>query len=129
MAFRLYYPAKSEERLTVICEKLAIVFGLPPFQTTFRSEYFEKAESGREDFMIEVVEYFGSISEEQVEQMRGPNYWDVNWDLRWRIGAGLQFNYQVVIHRGLVTRNQRHKTARKLRSVFTVIKLHGEKWR
>jgi hypothetical protein len=124
MAF--LYPAKSEERLHVVCEKLAIVFGLPPFQTTFRSEYFEKAQSAGGTFFgfidITVIEYFGSVNSEQVKQIDPPYY----WDLAWRAAVGLQFNYQVAIYRGLMKRNHKRRIARKLRSVFTEIRLHGE---
>jgi len=39
----------------------------------------------------------------------------------------MRFNYQVVVARQEVTRNQRQTIARKLRSIFTEIQLHGDK--
>ena len=39
------YPAKSEETLSAICEKLAAVFALPPFCTIRRSLYLQTAQS------------------------------------------------------------------------------------
>lgn len=118
------YPAKSEERLLIVCEKLAILFGLPPFETTFRSEYYEEAQSAGGTISISVIEYFGSVNSEQVKQIDPPYY----GNLAWRAAVGLQFNYMVRISHPFHKRNHKRRIARKLRSVFTEIRLHGEPW-
>ncbi len=116
------YPAMSEERLPAICEKLATAFALSMFHTIHRSEYLETARSAQGPFEISVTEYAGSVSSEQAAQIGSPDH----WNLAWRAAAGLRFNYQVAIARGAVTRNQQRSIARRLRSVFTEIKLHGD---
>jgi hypothetical protein len=116
------YPAKSEETLSAICEKLETEFALPPFRTTRRSEYLETAQSAQGPFEITVTEYVGSVSSEQAMRIGPPDH----WNLAWRAAVGLQFNYQLRIAHGPVTRNQQRSIARKLRKVFTEIKLHGD---
>jgi hypothetical protein len=116
------YPAKSAERLSAICEKLATLFTLPPFRIIHSSEYFESAQSSRGPFQLTVTQYFGSINSEQTAQIGAPDH----WNLAWRAAVGLHFNYQVAIARGAVTRYQQRSISRKLRGVFTEIRLHGD---
>jgi hypothetical protein len=117
------YPAISQEKLPTIGEKLSIVFTLPPFRTVHQSQYLETAKSTRESFEITVTEYIRLVSSEQASQIGVPDH----WDLAWRAAVGLQFNYQVRITRVTANRNQQRRIARKLRSVFTEIKLHGDR--
>jgi hypothetical protein len=116
------YPAISKERLPVICEKLAASFTLPPFRVIHRSEYFEGAQSALGLFELTVTEYFDPISSEQAAQITGPDH----WNLAWRAAVGLQFNYQVRVAQGAVTRHQHRTIARKFRRIFEEIRLHGD---
>jgi hypothetical protein len=115
------YPAISTERLPKICEKLAAAFDLPPFRKIHSSQYLETTQSG-EVFQITVTEFIAPVSSEQTAQIGPPDH----WNLAWRAAVGLRFNYQVAIARGAVTRSQQRSIARKLRSVFAEIRLHGD---
>ena len=115
------YPAISTESLPRICEKLAAAFDLPPFRRIHLSQYLETAQSG-EVFQITVTEFIAPVRSEQATQIGPPDH----WNLAWRAAVGLRFNYQVAIGRGAVTRSQQRSIARKLRSVFAEIRLHGD---
>ena len=118
----LHYPAASADSLTVVCEKLAAGFALPPFAVTRESEHVRSARSASGPFAIEVVEFLGHVSAEDAAKIDSPD----QWNLAWRAEVGLEFNFQVSITRGTVTRRQRERTARKLRLAFSEIRLHGD---
>lgn len=118
----LLYPAASGESLEVICEKLAVAFEMPAFCVVRDSEYIRNAHSASGPFEIEVIEFLGRISEEEAAKIGPPDH----WNLAWRIAVGLEFNFQIKITRGAVTRRQRERTAHKLRSIFSQVRLHGE---
>jgi hypothetical protein len=115
------YPAISGERLPAICQKLAAAFDLPPFRKIHSSQHLETAHSG-EVLQITVTEFIVPVTSDQAAQIGPPDH----WNLAWRAAVGLRFNYQVAIARGTVTRSQQRSIARRLRSVFTEIRLHGD---
>jgi hypothetical protein len=115
------YPAISSEGLTTVCERLAAVFKLPQFHRTYSSQHLAIARSG-DAFQITVTEFVGSVNAEQAARIGAPDH----WNLAWRAAVGLRFNYQVAIARGAVTRSQQRTIGRRLRSVFTEVRLHGE---
>src|SRR5689334_9748394 len=115
------YPAISTQKLTTICEKLAAAFDLPPFRRIHSSQYLETAQSG-EVFQITVTEFIAPVRSEQAAQIGPPDH----WNLAWRAAIGLRFNYQVAVARSQVTRSRQRTIARRLRSVFTEIRLPGD---
>jgi hypothetical protein len=83
--------------------------------------FFETAQP-EEVFQITVTEFIAPVSSEQAAQIGPPDH----WNSAWRAAIGLRFNYQVAAARGQVTRSQQRAIARRLRSVFAEIKLHGD---
>ena len=69
-----------------------------------------------------VTRFSGTIDADQANRIGPPDF----WNLAWRAAVGLEFNYQVVITHGPVTRNQQRSIARKLRSVFQRVRMHGD---
>jgi len=118
------YPARSDISLTEICERLVVVFELAPFKHLHRSDHLETAQAVSivTPFQVAVTQYFYPVTLEDAERLGPPDY----WNLAWRTAVGFFFNYQVRVSYEAVTRNKRRKIARKLRSVFTEIRLHGE---
>jgi hypothetical protein len=116
------YPATSEEELDSVCAKLAAAFALPAFALSHRSEYVETAVAATAAMTITVSRFLCAVDAEQASRIGPPDHWNVAW----RAAVGLEFNYQVAIDRGPVTRNQRRAIARKLRSVFQKVRLHGD---
>jgi hypothetical protein len=114
------YPATSEERICLVCEKLTCLFDLPESGTIHRSEYLESARSRHGRFEITVTEYLLWASSEQPAQVGPPDHW------HWRLAVSPRFNYQVAIAGAAFSRNQRRSITRKLRTVFPEIRLHGD---
>jgi len=118
----LLYPAASEESLSVICEKLAGAFEMPPFDVVRESNQLRSARSASGPFEIEVVEFIGRVSAEEAAKIDSPD----QSNLEWRAAVGLEFNFQVMLTRGAFTRRQSERTARKLRSVFSRVQIPGD---
>ena len=116
------YPATSNEHLNGVCQKLAAAFDLPAFTLSHQSEHLETATASSAEITIAVTRFTGSIDAEQASRMGPPDF----WNLAWRAAVGLEFNYQVAITHGPLTRNQQRSVARKLRSVFQRIRMHGD---
>jgi len=116
------YAAMSDEDIDAICRKLSAAFGLPPFTLKHRSEYLETAVASSAAITITVTRFSGAVDAEQARRIGAPDH----WNLAWRAAIGLEFNYQVAIARGAVTRNQQRTITRKLRSVFRKVKMHGD---
>lgn len=105
-----------------MCSKLAATFDQPPFDVQRRSNHLEVAESVSAELSVRVVHYLVSVTAEQAAEIGPPDY----WDLVWRTAVGIEYNYQLAITRGPVTRNQQRRFACKLRSVFALVKMHGD---
>jgi hypothetical protein len=116
------YPATSDDDLNALCAKLAAAFDLPAFTSRHRSEYLETSTASSGALTISVTRFLRSVDAEQARRIGPPDY----WNLAWRAAVGLEFNYQVAIARGPATRNQQRVIARKLRSIFRKVRLHGE---
>jgi hypothetical protein len=115
------YAATSSDALDVVCAKLAAAFRLPPFKAIHRSEYLETAESN-DAMTFRVTEYLGAVDAARAARIGPPDY----WNLAWRAAVGLNFNYQVWIMNKPAARNRQRVIARKLRSIFQHIQMHGD---
>jgi hypothetical protein len=82
----------------------------------------ETATASSAEITIAVTRFTGSVDAEQASRIGPPDY----WNLAWRAAVGLEFNYQVAITHGPLTRNQQRSVARKLRSVFQRVRMHGD---
>jgi hypothetical protein len=122
IAVNALYPAISDEDIDAICRKLAAAFGLPPFTLSHRSEYLETAVVTSGAMTITVTRFSGTVDAEHARRIGPPDH----WNLAWRAAIGLEFNYQVAIALGAVTRNQQRTIARRLRSVFGKVQMHGD---
>ncbi len=118
---RRLYPATSSEPFDIICRKLAAALSHAPFTVQRRSDHLEVAESTSGESSVRLVHYIGVVTAEQAATLGPPDY----WDLAWRAAVGVQYNLQLGVSRGSVTRNQQRRFSAKLRSVFTQVKLHG----
>jgi hypothetical protein len=116
------YPAISDEDTDAVGGKLAAAFGLPPFTLTHRSEYLETFVASSGAITMTVTHFLRAVDAEQARGIGPPDH----WNLAWRAAIGLEFNYQVAIARGVATRNQQRAVARKLRSVFRKVQMHGD---